>query len=587
MRVIFRAKRLVDTENGLVRLEALASNIYVQTLGYGFDDQSAHSSLQVKPSTLPSVRSVLQLRPGESFHIGKATFDLVPAEHENCPASPFGPSMLSYETQVSRIDQPSALRLSPSGRESSAVPESPEANTAGNDFLHVNDAEFAMTSGEASQNLPIDPSRRSLLGAIRDESSQALAQYLDEDGQPGGSSPVQVIRDSSSEPDRPRRKPGKDESHEPDMLHTCQHKPTRLEQPEDGVKHHAAPSPVQSAQDYVDAPSSPANLLDQSDPIPNTVTKEALTDQEQTLHASRAEDSQDSLMGTIHFIQKTGDNRAQSTKSGAKGKPASIFQETPNSPGVPIEPNSSIRSTRSVVRQDLSQLNVSDDNIRILFSSSTAVSNSRPFMKFLSQQGIVKVHSVPQCTVLCVGKGELKKTSKLIMAIMLGKEVITDDWVTESARCNKLQSIDDYLAQDPEREQEWRFNIRNAVERGRQGLRILQDWSIIFTASARKEVGKSGFSDLKEIATYAGAKSVLTTLPKKPPEELPLTLVIGTVADVGSPTLANWKCYTRDIIGLSVLRGKLEIYSEEFLIQKPEQEKGSRKRKRRSPSCLQ
>ena len=580
MRVLFRAKRPVDTENGLVRLEALASNIYVQSLGYGFDGQSAHSGLPVKPSTLPSVRSVLQLRPGEGFYIGRGTFDLVPAEHENFPISSSGPSLLSYETQVSRIDQPSALLSSPPGRESSAVPESPQAKPARTDPLHENDAEVAMTGGEASQNLPIDPSKRSLLGAIRDESSQALAQYLDEDGQLGGSSPAQVLRDSSSEPDRPRGKPGELESHEPDMLHTCQHKPTHLEQPEDRIEHHAAPSPVQPAQDCVDAPSSPANVLDQTDPIPDTVTKEALTDQEQTLHASRAEDSQDSLMGTIHFIQKTRDNRAQSTKSGAKGRTASIFQKTPNSPGPPIEPNSSMRSTRSVVRQDLSQLNVSDDSIRILFSSSTAVSNSRPFMKFLSQQGIVKVHSVPQCTVLCVGKGELKKTSKLIMAIMLGKEVITDDWVTESAQCNKLQSIDDYLAQDPEREQEWRFNIRDAVERGRQELKILQDWTIIFTASARKEVGKSGFSDLKEIATYAGAKSILTTLPKKPPEELPLTLVIGTVADVESQSLANWKCYTRDIIGLSVLRGRLEIDSEEFLIQKPEQEKGSRKRKR-------
>ena len=580
MRVLFRAKKPVDTDNGLVRLEALASNIYVQSLGYGFDGQSAHSGIRVKPSTPPVVRSVLQLRPGEGFYIGKATFDLVPAEHENFAVSSSGLSMLSYETQVSQIDQPSALLSSPSGRGSSAVPESPQAKPARTDPLHGNVAEVAMTGEEASQNLPKDPSKRSLLGAIRDESSQALAQYLEEDGQLGSSPPAQVLRDSSSKPDRPRGKLGELESHEPAMLHTCQYKPTHLERPEDGIEHHAAPSPVQPAQDCVDAPSSPANLPDPSDPIPRTITKEALTDQEQTLHASRAEDSQDSLMGTIHVIQKTRNNRAQSTKSRAKGRTASVCQETPNSSGPSIEPNSSMRSTRSVVRQDLSQLNVSDDNIRILFSNSTAVGNSRPFMKFLSQQGIVKVHSVPQCTVLCVGKGELKKTSKLIMAIMLGKEVITDDWVTQSALCNKLQSFEEYLAQDPEREQEWGFNVRDAVERGRQGLKILQDWTVIFTASAKKEVGKIGFSDLKEIATYAGAKCVLTTLPKKPPEELPLTLVIGTVADIDSPTLANWKCYTRDIIGLSVLRGRLEIDSEEFLIPKPEQEKGSRKRKR-------
>lgn len=581
MSVLFPAKRLADTRNGFVHLEALASNIYVQPLGYGFDGQSAHSGIRVKPSTPPVLRSLLQLRPGEGFYIGKGTFDLVPAEHENFSVSSSGPSPGSYESQVSGTDQPSALLSSHPGRESSAVPESPQAKPT-NLAPHLkNVAEVAMSGEATSQNLPKDESKRSLLGAIRAESSQAIAQRLEENGELESSPRGHVLRDSSNEPDRAHGKPGELESREPAILHTYQDKATDLEPIEDEEENHTAPSPVRPAQDCVGVPSSLADLLDPSDPIPRTLTTEALTDQEQTLSSSRAEDSQDSLMGTIRVTRQPPNDRAQSRKSRAKGRTTSICQETPHSSGPSIEPNSSMRSTRSVIRQDLSQLNFSDDSMRILFSSSTAVSNSRPFMKFLSQNGIEKVQSVSQCTVLCVGKGELKKTSKLIMAVMLGKEVITDDWVTESARCNELQHIEEYLAQGPEREREWGFRIREAVERGRQGLKILQDWTVIFTASAKKEVGKSGFSDLKEITTYAGAKSVLTTLPKKPPEVLPFTLVIGTVADVGSPALGEWKCYTRDIISLSVLRGRLEIDSEEFLIQKPpEQEKGSRKRKR-------
>lgn len=517
------------------------------------------------------MRSLFQLRPGEGFYIGKGTFDLVPAEHENFPVPSSGPSPDSYESQASRIDRPLALVSSPSGRGSSAVPESPQAKPASPDPHLKIVAEVAMTGEGTSQHS---------LGAIQDESRQAIAQRLDEDGEVGSSTPGHSLRGSSNELDRAGGKPGEFESREPAMLDTCQHEPTHLEQIKDGSENHTAQSPVPTAQDCVGAPSSPPDLQDPSDAVPGTLTTEALTVQEQPIPSSRAEDSQDSLVGTIRFIQQQPNNRAESTTSRAKRRTTPICQETPHSSGPSIEPASSMRSTRSIVRQDLSQLDVSDDSIRILFSSSTAVSNSRPFMKFLSQQGIVKVHSVPQCTVLCVGKGELKKTSKLIMAIMLGKEVITDDWVTESARCNEIQNFEEHLAQDPGREQEWGFNIREAVERGRQGLEILQEWTVIFTASAKKEVGKSGFSDLKEIATYAGAKSVSTTLPKKSPEELPFTLVIGTVADVDSPTLAKWKCYTRDIIGLSVLRGRLEIDSEGFLIQKPEQEKGSRKRKR-------
>ena len=576
MRVFFRTKRLVDTENGFVLLEALASNIYIQSLGYGFDDRSAHSGIWVKPSTPPGVRSLVQLRPGEGFYIGKGTFDLVPGEHDSLPASSSGPSTEQYESQVSQINQPSALLSRPSGRGSSAVLESPQAKPAGPAPLVNSAAEVAMTGKVASQDRPEDLSKQSLLGANRDAQKQSIAERMEEDGQLGSPLPEQVARELSTDSDQSHEKAGVLESQDFDKLHTGRYKPTHLEQTEDESGHPTTPPPLLPAQDHGNMSSpSPTNHLDPSDPILSTVTKQALNVQEQALPSSRAEDSQDSLMDTISVMQKTPDNHAQSPKSRAKGRTTTISDGTPL-----IEPTSSMRSTRSIVREDMSQLNVRDDSIRMLFSSSTAVGDSRAFVKFLSQQGIEKVQSVSECTVLCVGKGELKKTSKLIMAIMLGKDVITDDWVTESARCNKLQNIEKYLARDPEREDEWGFNIRDAIDRGRQGLKILQDWTVIFTASARKEVGKSGFSDLKEIASYAGAKSVLTTLPKKPPEELPFTLIIGTVEDVTSPALGLWKCYTRDIIGLSVLRGRLEIDSEEFLIQKLEQEKPSKKRKR-------
>ena len=518
---------------------------------------------------------MVQLRPGEGFYIDKGTFDLVPEEHNDLPVSSSGPSTERYESQVSQFNQPSALLSSHSGRGSSAVLESPQAKPAGPAPLSENAAEVAMTGKVESQSWPEVLSKRTLLGAIRDADRQTFAERLEEDGQLGSPPPEEVPRESSTEQDQPHKEPGVLESQELDKPHTGQPKPTHLEQTEDESGHHTTPPPLFPIQDHGDASSSsPANHLDPSDPIPSTDTKQALIVQEQILPSSRAEDSQDSLMDTIHFMQKTPNNHDQYPKSRAQGRTTTIHQ------GTPIEPSSSMRSTRSVVREDMSQLNVRDDSVRILFSNSTAVGDSRAFIKFLSQHGIEKVQSVSECTVLCVGKGDLKKTSKLIMAIMLGKEVITDDWVTESARCNELQTMEEYLARDPERENEWGFNIRDAIDRGRQGFKIIQDWTVIFTASAKKEVGKSGFSDLKEIATYAGAKSILATLSKKPPEEMPFTLIIGTVEDVNSPALGKWKCYTRDIICLSVLRGRLEIDSEEFLIQKPEQEKASKKRKR-------
>ncbi|KAL2053951.1 hypothetical protein ABVK25_005880 [Lepraria finkii] len=147
------------------------------------------------------------------------------------------------------------------------------------------------------------------------------------------------------------------------------------------------------------------------------------------------------------------------------------------------------------------------------------------------------------------------------------------------AKQGKLQSIEQYLARDREREEEWGINLEAAIERGKQGLKVLQDWTVIFTASAKKEIGKSGFSDLKEIAISSGAKTVSGALPKKGPEEVSPTLIIGTQEDTGSSVLDAWKVFTRDIISLSVLRGNLDTDSEEFLIQK--KQKGTNKKRKR------
>lgn len=242
------------------------------------------------------------------------------------------------------------------------------------------------------------------------------------------------------------------------------------------------------------------------------------------------------------------------------------------------EPPSSMRSTRSTVREDLHCLNMQDDGLRILFSSATTVGDSRIYRKFLTQQGVKIVQDIKDATCFCVGKEELKRTTKLILAVLKGIHVIRDSWVTESARLKKLQDIELYTVKDPQREQEWGMKLDEAIERGRQGVRIFQGWTIMFTPSAKKDLGKTCFSDLKEIAIYAGAKSVTTTTLKKSPGPLPSTLFIGTLEDFNLPKLENRRYHTKDIISLSILRGILDEESDEFLIQN--ETSANKKRKR-------
>ena len=251
------------------------------------------------------------------------------------------------------------------------------------------------------------------------------------------------------------------------------------------------------------------------------------------------------------------------------------------SPSNSVEPNSSMRSTRSTAREGPSNSSLSDAAIRIVFASSSTAGESKSFMKFLSSKGVKKVKSVHECTVLCVGK-ELKKTSKVILAVLLGKDIVTDSWVTDSVKGNDLLSIVPYLARDPKTEADWGISLEQAIYRGKKGLKALQDYTIHFTPSAKKELGKNGFDEVKEIVKCAGAKSVSSTLPKKSPEEAPSTIVVATpdgkeLADLHK---LGWRAYVKDIISLSVLRGKLDLESDEFLISEKGQDKESKKRKR-------
>ena len=181
--------------------------------------------------------------------------------------------------------------------------------------------------------------------------------------------------------------------------------------------------------------------------------------------------------------------------------------------------------------------------------------------------------------MLCVGK-DLKKTSKLIMAILLGKDLVSDTWVIDSSKHGELLDSTSYFPHDAEREAEWGLNLIEAAQRGEDRTRVFDGWNIVFSASAKKELGSTGFKDLKGIVMLAGARKVTATLPKKAPEDVPSTIVIGSAEDSTLPTLTKWKFYTKDLISLSVLKGRLDLENDNFLVREAGTAKVGKKRKR-------
>ncbi|MCJ1451857.1 hypothetical protein MMC28_002197 [Mycoblastus sanguinarius] len=633
---------LPDTQDGFACLEALKPNVFVPALGCGFDGSSTHAGINVRVS---APVSVLQLRPGESFHVGGISLCLLPEEHSNIHNSSGPSNYENYHEQVGQMERSSIQSYTPNSRKQGRLdptifetPTPPKRrNPADPTPIMKHLTETAMAGKEDSQAWTRSPRRRGVLQLVNAvnrrgntrslpkerkdgrEMSKAAAKYLDlEEIDNTGTSriPPDLPEVASGQPTAPSNHeidaPGSARRRGDPLLDADKAPPSSLPQAHRLDTTHAFPpdamSPTKSkppTSDFQPALLAPSHIshakLDPQNTPPNRKKPKLMAS---SPHAA-TEESQDSMKSSIQVAASASiaDTKAWSTttdNSVLKSPSLSILVEsrpfpsdtpiavspshsTEPSPRIPssrrtlskssshsIEPTSSMRSTRSAIREELSSLSFVDVDIRILFASSTSVGDSKQFIKFLSKQGVKKVHFVTECTVLCIGQEELKKTSKLILAVLLGKEIINEDFVRDSVRAEKLQDITSYVARDPQREAEWGISLDEAINRGRQGLnKVLLDLTVIFTSAAKKELGK-GFSDMKEIVMTAGARGVSSSLPKKSPEASPATLVIAVSDDGDLPALekGGWKSYVKEIITLSVLRGVLDLNNNEFLVSK-------------------
>ncbi|KAH0545166.1 hypothetical protein FGG08_000778 [Glutinoglossum americanum] len=203
---------------------------------------------------------------------------------------------------------------------------------------------------------------------------------------------------------------------------------------------------------------------------------------------------------------------------------------------------------------------------RIVFSNSK-VPEKPELMKFLRAAGAKRLNAVSENTsnFLCVGPGELKRTSKLTLSVALGKTIATDEWVVDSEQAGHLLDPAPYLPRDPTREQAWRFNLAEAIQRGRDKVKVLEGWSVYFTPSLSRDLGES-IKELQQIALSAGASSVQTRLPLVAAEAFTNTVLLGNEGDKDASELTDlgWKLYSKDLLSLSILRGRLDMNSDEF-----------------------
>ena len=209
------------------------------------------------------------------------------------------------------------------------------------------------------------------------------------------------------------------------------------------------------------------------------------------------------------------------------------------------------------------------DPPKVCFTSGSMVSENpmSAFVKFLQAQQGRKVETITEDTnVLCIGTNELKKTAKFIKSVALGIDIVTDKWLNESSAARYLLDVAPFLPQDPANEALWGFTLRDAIARGKAGVRAFQGVSVIFSTSLWKEL-KGAAREMESIARAAGAIKVLTRTPKEGPiADDPTTVVLATENDKDAEAMRTlgWTLYGKDFLSLSVLRGRIDLESDEF-----------------------
>ncbi|KAF1927626.1 uncharacterized protein M421DRAFT_421470 [Didymella exigua CBS 183.55] len=267
---------------------------------------------------------------------------------------------------------------------------------------------------------------------------------------------------------------------------------------------------------------------------------------------------QASLLGKINTDQ---DRMTYSTK--AKRRAAT---------GSEVTPTNSLRSSqRSATATTVAAY---EGPIPRVATSNSAIKEDSSAVKFLRKQGGALVKNVEdKCNVLCIRDHGLAKTMKFIQAIALGVPIVTDKWLTESAKADGFLELASFKPSVTQQEKEWKFNLEQVWGVAQTPFK---GFAIYFTLALKKTY--TNFREMEKACQTLGAKVV----PKRTSKN---DTIIVLATDDGDPEAEEIiedgdPCYQKDLLTTSILRGNLDLDSDEFKIKAKQvgpRRKGQRK----------
>ncbi|KAL9088608.1 MAG: hypothetical protein Q9165_006128 [Trypethelium subeluteriae] len=247
---------------------------------------------------------------------------------------------------------------------------------------------------------------------------------------------------------------------------------------------------------------------------------------------------------------------SQTRKSKRESQRATSTTSTPISSGRSIGSNTS--TTASPYQ---------GKSLKVVFSSNSMFADHVAFKNFLRKQGSTTgQHVSDKSDILCIGDGEVRKSVSLLLAVALGKQIVTDQWARQSQKAGHILDPVAFLPSDRLHEEEWKFKISEISGQPREDLFIGK--TFYFTPTLKREYGTSGFKDIEEILRACGAASVISKVAKHLPENSDTIVLVSNADDADAAVLQkdHRPCFHKDLLSMSVLRGSLELKSSEFRI---------------------
>lgn len=238
------------------------------------------------------------------------------------------------------------------------------------------------------------------------------------------------------------------------------------------------------------------------------------------------------------------------TKKKATPKPKKAVEVTET-------PRSSAPSTASRSNNDSPALSSFDESKpAVVFSDSSFDTLIQQTKVFKTMATISKTIN-KKTTILCIGGG-LKKTSKILSAVALGKPIVSDIWAQECAKANGRLDIKAFLARDKEKEKEW--EIPATWSTGESPCEdLLKGYTVYVTPSLKNDYG-SGWKAIEDLAKLVGAKKVISKPSRAAPPDSDQIILMGlSKGDLDAVALhkEGRKIYEKDLLPISILRGEL------------------------------